>query len=62
MSLDELKWFLSLDKEVLFSVVDATKLRCKAKGFASDIKFIEYLMQLLWGNIWNKKIKLIKRA
>jgi transcription-repair coupling factor (superfamily II helicase) len=62
VSLDELKKFLSLDREVLFSVIDATRLRCKSKGFASDIKFIEYIMQLLWGNIWNKKIKLIKKA
>jgi transcription-repair coupling factor (superfamily II helicase) len=46
-SLHELKSFLTLDKEVLFSVVDATRLRCSSKGFASDIKFIEYLLQLL---------------
>lgn len=47
VSLDELKKFLSLDRDVLFSVVDAVRLRCKLKGFASDIKFIEYLLRLL---------------
>jgi transcription-repair coupling factor len=61
-NLDELKQFLALDRDVLFSVVDAKKLRCKTKGFASDIKFIEYLLQLLWGNVQNKKIRLIKKA
>lgn len=60
--LDVLKSFLSLDKQVLFSVIDATKIRCSTKGFENDIKFIEYLLQLLQGNISNPKIKLIKKV
>ena len=46
-SLDDLKVFLALDREVIFTVVDARKLRGKTKDFASDIKFIKYLLQLL---------------
>lgn len=61
-SLDDVKWFLKLDKDVKFRLIDATKLRCKTKDFVSDTKFIEYLLQLLQWNIWNKKIRLVRKA
>lgn len=61
-TLDELKAFLSLDNEVKFHVVDVTRIRCETKGFANDQLFIQYLLQLMQGSIWNKRIKLVKKA
>lgn len=60
-SLEELKWFLSLDKEVKFAVVDITRIRTATKGFENDRFFIEYLLRLIQGNVWNKKLKLVKK-
>lgn len=60
--IENLKKFLSLDTQVLFTVVSGSKLRCPTKGFANEKLFLEYLVQLLQGKIWNKKIKLVRKA
>ena len=58
--LDELKAFLKLDREVIFSVVDIQRLRTPRKHFANDKKFLEYLMKILDNKVVNKKIKIKK--
>lgn len=60
-TLDDIKKFLSLDQDILFHVVDATRIRCNTKGFANDKLFIKYLLHLLQGKIWNPKIQLVKK-
>ena len=57
-----LKSFLKQDSEFLFSVVNGSRLRTPVKGFANEKLFLEYLVQLLQGKIWNKKIKLVRKA
>ena len=61
--LEDLKAFLLLDREVIFQVVDITKLRSPVKGFENDKKFIEYLTSLMQKNISPKKgtIRLARR-
>ncbi len=65
ITLSELKTFLKLDKEVIFQVVNITKLRSPAKGFENDEKFIKYLTTMLSGSISprnSKKIRLKRKA
>ena len=52
ISLENLKEFLLLDKEVKFAVVNWFRLRSSTKNFISEQKFIEYLLL-----IFEKKIK-----
>ncbi len=59
---EKLKEFLILDRLVSFVVTSAQKLRCPAKGFAKDILFIEYLLQLFTKQWGNPKIKLKRKA
>ena len=59
-SLEKLKKFLRLDREVVFSVVDISRLRSQRKHFANDKKFLEYLMKILDNKVINKKIKIKK--
>jgi len=60
ISLEELKSFLKLDREVLFSVVDIQRLRSPRKHFENDKKFLEYLLQMLSNKVQSKKIKIKK--
>jgi hypothetical protein len=57
-SLEELKKFLLLDKEVKFSVISVTRLRTSIKNFTSDEKFIQYLLFIFEGKIERKKLRL----
>ena len=61
-TLEELKAFLKRDTNVIFSVVDITRLRTPTKGFENDIKFIEYLACILQWNVQNKKLRLVRKA
>lgn len=61
ISIEQLKSFLDLDKEVKFIVVSINRLRTPTKSFASEQKFLEYLLQLFEKKIINKKIKLKKK-
>jgi transcription-repair coupling factor (superfamily II helicase) len=60
IKLEELKWFLELDKEVKFTVVNINKLRTSTKNFENEQKFLEYLHNLFFKKI-NKKIKLKRK-
>lgn len=51
-SLEELKEFLLLDKEVKFVLINSYRIRSSIKNFPSEQKFIEYLLL-----IFDKKIK-----
>ena len=61
ITLDELKEFLKLDKEVVFQVIDVKKLRAPTKLFENDTKFLQYLLDMLGGQIKNPKIKLKRK-
>ncbi|MDD3646391.1 MAG: CarD family transcriptional regulator [Candidatus Gracilibacteria bacterium] len=61
-TLEELKRFLDLDKEVRFTVINLNRLRSSIKSFANIEKFLKYLLQLFEGNIKNNKIKLKKKV
>jgi len=52
VTLDDLKKFLLLDKEVKFSVVNSYRLRSSTKNFISEQNFIKYILL-----IFDKKIK-----
>jgi transcription-repair coupling factor (superfamily II helicase) len=60
INLEELKWFLELDKEVKFTVVNLHRLRTSTKNFDNEQKFLEYLHNLFFKKI-NKKIKLKRK-
>lgn len=62
ITLDDLKNFLELDKEVKFSVVNINRLRSSNKNFENEKKFIDYLLQLFENKILNKKIKLKNKS
>ncbi len=59
-SLEDLKAFLDLDKELKFSVVSITKVRTSIKNFANEKKFIQYMLQLFEKKLIKKKIRLKK--
>lgn len=62
VTLELLKGFLKLDKEIKFQVIHITKLRSPKKAFENDKKFLKYLLLLLREELpKNKKIKLITR-
>lgn len=61
ITVDELKSFLELDKEVLFAVVNINKVRTSIKNFENDKKFLQYMLSLFENKIHNKKIKLISK-
>jgi len=61
LSIEKLKEFLVLDKEVKFSVVDVHRLRSNKKNFENEEKFLEYVLELFFRKIWNNKIKLKHR-
>ncbi|MDD3303140.1 MAG: helicase-related protein, partial [Candidatus Gracilibacteria bacterium] len=61
ITVEELKNFLEIDKEVLFSVVNIDKIRISIKNFANDEKFLQYMLSLFGEKILNKKIKLISK-
>ncbi|MDR2640269.1 MAG: hypothetical protein LBC61_02860 [Candidatus Peribacteria bacterium] len=44
ITLEEVKRFLALDREVKFSVVSVKKLRSSVKNFKNEEKFVEYLL------------------
>ena len=59
-TLEILRKFLDLDKEVKFSVITPQRLRCSIKDFTNPEKFLEYLLNIFEWNIWKRKIKLKK--
>lgn len=61
ISLDDIKKFLHLDYEVKFSVITPTRLRSLIKNFASEEKFVEYLLFIFEKTKQSKKIKIIKK-
>lgn len=61
-NIEHIKSFLARDGEVVFQVIDATKIRSQGKVFANAVKFLEYLALLLEQRLWNPKIKLKKKA
>lgn len=61
ISLDDLKNFLKLDKEVLFHIVNIDKIRASKKNFKDDESFVSYLLKLFSQKLTeNKKIRLKK--
>ena len=58
ITVDELKWFLVLDKEVIFHIVSIDKIRASKKSFENDGVFLYYLLSMLDGKMAHKKIKL----
>lgn len=59
--LEDVKAFLALDKELLFQVVNISRLRTSVKGFENDIKFIKYLACVFTWNATNPKVRLVKK-
>jgi transcription-repair coupling factor (superfamily II helicase) len=57
-SLEDLRKFLDLDKEVKFAVITPQRLRAKTKDFINPEKFLEYLLDIFNWNIGKRKIKL----
>ena len=62
ISIEELKKFLDLDKEVKFFVVDSHRLRSNTKNFTSDEKFVEYLLLIFEDRLTTKKIRIKKKV
>ncbi|MDD2871490.1 MAG: CarD family transcriptional regulator [Candidatus Gracilibacteria bacterium] len=58
ISLDTLKEFLVLDKEVKFAVVNVNRLRSNQKNFANEEKFLQYMLQVFFEKKSTLKIKL----
>ena len=58
ISIEELKEFLDLDKEVKFVVTSTTRLRSPVKHFTNTQFFLQYLLNLFNKKVWRKKIKL----
>ena len=61
ISLEKLKEFLNLDKQVKFIVISWTRLRSPIKNFENEEKFLEYLLLLFENKITYSKIKLKKK-
>ncbi len=60
---EDLKRFLNLDKEVIFTVINVNRLRANSKKFNSnDALFLDYMLKLFSSSILSKKIKLKKKA
>jgi len=64
VTLEQLKDFLKLDKDVKFEVNKLNRLRASTKKFKDDDEFLKYMKDLFSAklNIQKKKIKLKKRA
>lgn len=60
-SLEQLKDFLRLDKNVSFHVVDVKRVRAWKKLFENDEKFLQYVLGMFEKKVWNPKIKLKKK-
>ncbi len=61
ISLEKLKEFLNLDKEVKFTIINVHKLRSSIKNFENDKSFLQYLLQLFSSDFKKRKrIKLKK--
>ncbi len=60
ITLEELKTFLDLDKEVKFVVTSTTRLRTPVKHFTNTENFLQYLLNLFNKKVWRTKIKLKK--
>lgn len=59
INIEELKEFLVLDKEVIFSIVSINKIRASNKKFKNDEEFMNYLINIIERKIEvKKKIKL----
>jgi transcription-repair coupling factor (superfamily II helicase) len=50
-TLESLKKFLELDREVRFSVVDVRRIRTSTKLFENDIKFLQYILDMFGNKI-----------
>ncbi len=62
ISLEKLKEFLKLDREVNFTIINVHKLRSSTKNFANNNLFLQYLLQLLNSEVKKKsKIRLKKK-
>lgn len=61
LKIEELRKFLELDKDAVFSVITATRLRCSTKNFANEEKFIQYVLQLFNLKIWKNNLKFKKK-
>jgi len=57
-SLEDLRKFLDLDKEVKFAVITPQRLRAKTKDFRNIEDFMKYLLSCFEGNVGKRKIKL----
>ncbi len=60
VTLERIKEFLALDREMYFQVVNIEKLRAPVKHFTSDILFIQYLLDILqkkWWTLWKKIVR-----
>ncbi|MCD5380514.1 hypothetical protein LR004_01170, partial [Candidatus Gracilibacteria bacterium] len=60
ITLEELKTFLDLDKEVKFVVTSTTRLRTPVKHFTNTENFLQYLLNLFNKKVGRTKIKLKK--
>ena len=63
ISLDNLKNFLSIDKEVIFTVINISKLKANWARFKNDERFMDYMINLFEDKFIQKsklKIKLSK--
>ncbi len=60
LSMQELKWFLDLDKRVVLIVKDLHQLKVPVIKFKNDVDFMNYLYEMLFSknNLDNKKIKI----
>jgi hypothetical protein len=56
-SLEDLRKFLDLDKEVKFSVITPQRLRAKTKDFKSIEDFMKYLLSCFEGNVGKLRYK-----
>jgi transcription-repair coupling factor (superfamily II helicase) len=57
-TLENIRNFLDLDKEVKFSVITPQRLRAKVKDFKTPENFLEYLLSTFDGNVGKRKIRL----
>ena len=57
-TLEILRKFLDLDKEVKFAVITPQRLRTKVKDFKNAENFLEYLLNIFEGNIGKRKVRL----
>lgn len=61
LKIEELRKFLELDKNAVFSVITTIRLRSSTKNFANEEKFIQYILQLFDLKIWKNNIKFKKK-